>query len=492
MTYAYASPEQFLNQKLTTVSDIYSLGVMFYDLISGCRPYETKGLTPGKMEEQICSLMPKEPSRMIQALASEKGEANQAKLATLCKNRQKNSPRALSQALKDDLDYIAQRALAKEPDRRFDSVGDMAQCISDVLEHRPLRMRKTEHWYHFKKYVRRNWKLLSTAASIFLILSVSTWNYRAQKKQIESEKNQVEETQRLILSIFNGADPVLNKGKDITVRQILDAGREMVEKNTQLRPETLADLKTFLGRVYLYLGHYSDSEELLKSSLESYKNLYGEGHEKTLNGELILALSYFGDGNFNQSEIHLNNLESQDENIHKAQENHFERIMSTKFLLSMTHSYHGNIKEANKYLDELSEHISTNKEKHKTYDSLVTTARLVMSNLFMDFDQSMMLIEKALASAQEIYGNDHMVTGCLLTSRGTQKSLLGRYDEAIEDLNSGSDIIGRHLGSDHITYGVALRELASALFFKGEVTMTQEKTTKKQVCSPEGLVYTTV
>jgi serine/threonine protein kinase len=153
MTPAYASPEQMRGKPVTTATDIYSLGVVLYELLSGHRPYRLKENTPAEIERAICEQEPEAPSMAVSRV---KAEMTGRKTPELVSETRKGPPEKLRRQLRGDLDNIVLKALQKEPARRYASVEEFSQDITRHLEHLPVKARRPTFTYRASKFIRRH------------------------------------------------------------------------------------------------------------------------------------------------------------------------------------------------------------------------------------------------------------------------------------------------------------------------------------------------
>lgn len=176
MTPEYASPEQARGELVTTASDVYSLGVVLYELLAGCRPYELEGLTPADLERTISESVPPLPSqaalrRTRPAGASDRGRRSRDRLPA-------------------DLDNIVMMALRKEPQRRYHSVDQLADDLRRYLEHQPVRARRVTWGYAARKFVRRNRLAVAATATagVALLLSLLATLWQARTAAAERDR----------------------------------------------------------------------------------------------------------------------------------------------------------------------------------------------------------------------------------------------------------------------------------------------------------------
>jgi serine/threonine protein kinase len=159
MTPEYASPEQARGQTITPASDIYSLGVLLYELLTGHRPYRVKNHTPQEIERVICEEVPEKPSTMISRIEEiiKPDGTNRVTITpeSVSKTRD-GQPEKLRRRLAGDIDNIVMMALRKEPERRYASVEEFSDDIGRHLQGLPVIARKDTLWYRTAKFIKRN------------------------------------------------------------------------------------------------------------------------------------------------------------------------------------------------------------------------------------------------------------------------------------------------------------------------------------------------
>ncbi len=172
LTPDYASPEQIKNEPITTASDVYSLGVVLYELVTGRAPYHVATRTPHEMSRAVCEAEPEKPSAAVRH-SSVPADDRKPTPADALVGVPEGSPEKLSKRLRGDLDNIILMALRKEPQRRYASVEQFAQDIRRHLEHLPVSARKDTATYRTSKFIKRHKAGVAAAAFVTVALLVA-------------------------------------------------------------------------------------------------------------------------------------------------------------------------------------------------------------------------------------------------------------------------------------------------------------------------------
>jgi serine/threonine-protein kinase len=253
LTPEHASPEQVKGGPIGTASDVYSLGVLLYELLSGARPYALSSRSLDELERHICTVQPLKPSAA--AISRESSERS----------------RAIARALAGDLDNIVLRAMHKEPQRRYQSAAALADDIQNYLDHRPVTARPDAWSYRAGKFLRRH--LVPTAAAsavvlvIALLVAFYTIRLAAERDYAEVQAEKSAQVAQFLTDIFRVADPSRAQGRQITALELLDQGARDIDERLADQPFVRADLLAAIGLSYKNLSEYRRAGELLERSL---------------------------------------------------------------------------------------------------------------------------------------------------------------------------------------------------------------------------------
>lgn len=266
MTPQYASPEQLLGGEATTLSDVYSLGVILYELITGQRPFTQVEQNLRDLERAVATTVPANPStRMSGSLARE---------------------------LRGDLDAIVLRALRREPEQRYPDVNALADDIRRMLRGEPVEARAGTRVYRARKFLTRN-RLPLAAAGLAVVLAMGyLWRETTLRREAETALATSEQVTQFLVSLFTEADPGQARGETLTALELLDAGAERIAASLADQPLVQNRLMQTIGAVYGELGEYEQAGRLLDKALAQAIELYGSRDERTARLQAALARLY--------------------------------------------------------------------------------------------------------------------------------------------------------------------------------------------------------
>lgn len=247
-TLHYAAPEQIRGEPVTTMTDVYSLGVVLYELLTGSKPYRLKRQTDAEWEEAI---LDGEPVRPSQAAAQADPEATRP-----------YTPARLAHALAGDLDNIVLKALAKRPEHRYVSAEALSQDLLCHLRGRPVSARGQRMGYRLRKYLHRHRWAISATASVLLVLLVALGVVAWQAQRALREAARAQAMQRFVAELFQDAGTSANTPIDL--RSLLDMGILRGERSLARQPQARAELYGVVARLRLGLGDYREADDLLQ------------------------------------------------------------------------------------------------------------------------------------------------------------------------------------------------------------------------------------
>jgi eukaryotic-like serine/threonine-protein kinase len=304
MTPAHASPEQIRGDVITTSTDIYVLGVLAYELLSGARPFDLDDARLPQIERIICEQEPLPPSARVRQQSPETLDYIVAARSTALSRLQRD--------LHGDLDNIILMAMRKEPARRYSSAEQLAADLQRHLTGQPVLATKDSWRYRTRKFAARH--ALAVAASAVAVLTLATFatvtflqarRIAHERDVATTERTRAEQVSSFLVELFELSDPSKSRGNQVTARELLDVGARRISGGLSDQPETRARLLGTIGRVYSSLGLYSDSVPLLQQALESQRTLHGSQHAQVAAALLALADALCEQGKLDECEQHI-------------------------------------------------------------------------------------------------------------------------------------------------------------------------------------------
>ncbi len=284
-TPAYASPEQIQGHGITTATDIYSLGVVLYELLSGEKPLDMDVGGFEKILETISTAEPIPPSEVVDS-------------DTLPFSHRE---------LRGDIDNIVLKAVRKEPERRYRSVEDLADDVLAHLEARPIEARPNTFRYRAGKLILRNKAAFAAGAIITAALiaatTVSLWQARAARRESETAQAMNRFLQNMLLTAVPGTDGPAKKGAQASIVDVLtEAQAQLDGPDLAAQPEVRAELRHVIGSGFLAQGLYDQAGRDLRQTVREQAELYGSDSPKLMDAELDLAALYLATADYEQAD----------------------------------------------------------------------------------------------------------------------------------------------------------------------------------------------
>ena len=438
LTPEYASPEQLRGETVTTATDVYSLGVLLYRLLSGRSPYAAAAGSRSPLAFAVLEREPERPSAV--------------------------APAPLRRRLRGDLDVIVLRALHREPERRYRSVHALAADLRHHLAGEPVRARPDTLRYRAGKFVRR--RRAAVAAGVVLLLSLAggmvgtAW----QARQAMREAERAEVVSRFLAGLFQASDPAESRGDEITARELLERGAAQLDADLAGRPELRAEMLGVLGAIFRDLGSFARAEPLLRQSLALRDSLGGRSDPRTAAaadelGALLLAM-----GRYEEAEaLHRQALEgrrrfradplAEARSLaalgsvlgRRAEFEEAERAQRAALALRLRHLGEGHADVA------------------ESLDALATLLRARGERVEAEGVQ-----RRALAIREAVQGPDHLATATSTNNLALLLSDRGELGEAEALYRRVLDFDLRRLGEEHPYTAIVLNNLAGVLARRGE------------------------
>jgi serine/threonine protein kinase len=285
MTPEYASPEQIRGHAITTATDVYSLGVLLFDLLTGHRPYRSAGQSLLELERLVCETEPEKPSAVInrkEEKVSRDDEARTAITPESVSNQRGLQPAELQRRLRGDLDTIVMKALEKDPSRRYATASELSADIGRYLSHEPVLARPASATYRARKYIRRHPVGVTVAAGIVLLLAGFAVTQSIQLRRITRERDRANHVTEFMEGMFKVSNPSEARGNSITSREVLDKASKDIDTGLSHDPELQAQMMHVMGDVYRNLGLFPRAQTLFQRSADIRRRVLGPENAETL------------------------------------------------------------------------------------------------------------------------------------------------------------------------------------------------------------------
>jgi len=439
MTPTYASPEQIRGESISTASDIYSLGVLLYELLTEKPPFEVGSASPAEIVKAVCDTQPVKPSEAIEN-------------------------EAMGKSIRGDLDNIVLKAINKDVMRRYESVDGLVTDIKNYLAGRPVIAAPDSSWYRFRKFYGRNrWSMLGAATFVLtlaLVVGYYTWQLATEKdraikaeadallaaEQAQQEAQTANRVSEFLIGIFEANDPRAGMpGKDLTARQLLDLGAQSLTESLDDEPATKAHLWRTIGLAYAHMGDFEAGIAALRQSLalhQAHSSPLDQGEAMNRLAEILRKADQFDEA----VQLHRQAIE-----LHESSQ------QEPTWELADAHNNFGlllyNLGQYDEAEASLKKAIQTHRAAAGGQEA--ASVGINMHNLSLilrvrgKYKEAEAMIRTALDITAQFRGEDSTSWIVSLQQLGRIQNDLGQYEEALKTVDQALQMGAKHYNPDN-------------------------------------------
>ncbi|HTB12276.1 MAG TPA: serine/threonine-protein kinase [Bryobacteraceae bacterium] len=412
MTPAYAAPEQIRGERIGVYTDVYSLGVVLYELLAGKLPFDLSDRTPGESERIILEQEPEKPSSIA------------------------------------DLNVLCLTAMHEDPERRYSSVEALIRDIDHYLGGQPLEAQRDTLRYRARKFIGRNRRAVTAAAAVLTLVigmvAFFTVRLAVARNRALAEAARTQRIQRFMLNLFEGGDKESGPGDNLRVITMIDRG-VLEAQDLSNEPAVQAELYQTLGSIYQKLGKLDRADTLLNSGLERRRSLFGNDSAEAAESLIALGLLRVDQERLPEAE----RLVREGLDMTRRRASRYDPALAkATTALGRVLEERGSYKEAVPVLEE-AVRLSA-KEGPVNADLTNSLNELASVDFYAGrYKDADALFRRVLQMHRQLHGDRHPLVADDLINIGAVQLDLGYYSEAEKLERQALEINQSYYGSDH-------------------------------------------
>lgn len=471
-TPAYMSPEQADSNErnIDTRSDVYSLGVILYELLVGTLPFTSQELHQAGMEVMLQKIREQEPTRPSTKIKSMGDSSSDFAV------KRREEPQTLARHLRGELDWITLKALEKDRARRYGSPSELAADIQRHLQHQPVLAGPPSATYRASKFVRRHRFGVSVAGAGVVLLFAFAMTMALQARRIARERDRANRVTEFMVGMFKVSDPNEARGNSVTAREILDKASKEIATGLSEDSEVQSDLMQTMARTYVNLGLFSVAHGLAATALENRRRLLGPENPKTLQSMNQLGWILDREGHDSEAEKLTRQALAIEKRVVGPEDPLTLEAMGN---LAVILEKEGGYKEEETLQRDLIA-IRTRQLGPESLPTLRAMSSLASAvSLQGRTAEAEQMYRNTLGIEQRVLGREHPQTIATTHNLANIVQEQGRYAEAEKLYRETLDVEKRVLGADHPDTADTMVTLANTLVYEEGVTQQAEDLYRK-------------
>ncbi len=463
LTPRYAAPELLLGEPVTTVTDVYSLGVVLYELLCGRHPHRLQDGSADALRRLFLQKVEAEP---LSSAVHRSDHVDGGEPQAIAEARGVGAE-VLVRQLRGDLDNIVGMATRREPGRRYSSVGALAADVRSFLEGRPVSARGESAAYRASKFVARHRVAVGAAVLVAASLVAGVVGTVWQARRAVEQARKAEEVKRFVFGLFQLSDPDAAKGKEITARELLERGARRIESDLADQPDVQAEMLLFVGNIYHRLGMNPESRPFIEKALALRRQHFAEDSLEVAEAEVAMGSVHFALGELVPAESLCERALSK--RARKLGEAHPDTAVARCFL-GRVRLEKGEHEKAHQALLQATADLRRHAPSTDANLAVSLNALGLVLQSKGDLDGAETAYREALELRRKLHGEEHSAVSASLSNLAAVMQDRGKVREATVQYRRLLALDRRLLGDAHDKVALDLNFLGVALVASGELT----------------------